>query len=230
MELTVQKREITGKKISTVREKGLIPAELYGRGMENVHLSVPMNEFSKVFKEAGENTVVNLKVGPVKSDSKSDHGASATYPVIIHDIQRDYVQGSIQHIDFYKVRLDEKIKAKIPLEFVGESAAVKALGAVLSKSVLELEVEALPTDLPHRLTVDISLLDELNKSVYVKDVMMPKGVEVLVDPETAIVTAALIKEEVVEAAPVADVTAVKVETEEKKEERATEKASKEEKK
>jgi large subunit ribosomal protein L25 len=212
MELTAQKRETFGKATQRLRHKGLVPAELYGKGVENIHLSVASNEFMKLYKEAGSNTVVQLKVG------------TASYPVVIHDVQRHFIAGTVSHIDLYKVRLDEKIKATVPLEFVGESPAVKTFGAVLNKSIIELEVEALPTDLPRRLTVDLSRLDALDKTVYVKDITIPKGVAVLADENTAIITAAAPREEKAEEV-VADVTEVKVETEEKKEQRATEKGA-----
>jgi large subunit ribosomal protein L25 len=216
MELTVQKREVFGKAARGVRKAGEIPAELYGRGIANAHLAVPAPEFLKVLKEAGMSTVLRLKIG------------EETHPVIVHDIQRDFITGAVQHVDFYQVRMDEKMKARVPLEFSGESPAVKA-GAILIKSLAEVEVEALPADLPHRLIVDLSLLDALGKSVYVKDLAVPSGVRLIADEETAVATVQEAKEEVVEAAP-ADVSAVKVETEEKKEERAAEKAVEEKEK
>jgi large subunit ribosomal protein L25 len=212
MEITAQKRDTFGKATRRLRDKGLIPAELYGKGVENIHLTVPVNEFTKLYKEAGSNTVVNLKVGTV------------IYPTVIHDVQRHFVKGTISHIDLYKVRLDEKIKAMVPLEFVGEAPAVKADGAVLNKAMMELEVEALPTDLPRRLTIDLSVLDALDKTIYVKDIKVPKGVVVMADEDAAVITAAAPREEKVEAVA-ADVTAVKVETEEKKEQRAAEKGA-----
>lgn len=213
MDLSATTREIFGKKVKTLRREGLIPAELYGRGVKNTHLSVPAKEFNKVFKEAGTNTVVHLAVGGKK------------HPALIYDVVRDYLTSDIAHIDFYEVRMNEAIKAKVPLEFMGEAPAVKEKGAVLNKAMSEIEVEALPGDLPHRFEVDLSVLNDLDKSIYVKDLAVPKGVKVLVDPETVVATATPpAAEEVVEAAP-ADVTAVKVETEEKKAERTAEKAA-----
>lgn len=223
MDLTVKTREIVGKKVRTLRREGLIPAELYGHGLENIHLSVPAKEFSKTFKEAGENTVVNLII------EKSVEGKGISHPALIHDVKRDYLTDEIEHVDFYQVKMDEKITAKIPLEFVGVSLAVKEKGGILNKSMFEIEVEAFPQDLPHRLTVDISALDDLNKTIYVRDIAVPKGVKFLIDEATAVATATppVAEEEKVEA-PV-DITEVKVETEEKKAERAAEKEPKVEK-
>jgi large subunit ribosomal protein L25 len=217
MDLAAKTRQKLGKGVKALRKEGFVPAELYGHGLANMHLSLAAKEFNKVFKEAGTNTVVTLLIDKDKK------------PAIIHDVMRDALTDEIAHVDFYQVRMDEKIKAKVPLEFIGIAPAIKTLGAVINRSMAELEVEALPTDLPHRLTVDLSVLDELNKSVYVRDIKVPKGVKILIEEETAVATATppLKEEEKVEV-PV-DVTAVKVETEEKKAERVAEKGEKAEK-
>ena len=218
MDLAVTTREKLGKGVKALRKEGLIPAELYGHGLKNIHLSVPVKEFAKAFKEAGTNTVVTLLVGKEKK------------PAIIYEVGRDSVTGDVAHVDFYQVRMDEKIKTKVLLEFMGEAPAVKEKGAILNKSMSEIEVEALPQDLPRSLVVDLSPLDDLNKSVYVRDLKVAEGREGAHrrrhgdsdgDPAAA-------KEEVVEA-PAVDVSEVKVETEEKKAERAAEKGEKTEK-
>jgi large subunit ribosomal protein L25 len=213
MKLNVETREKLGKGVQALRKKGQIPAELYGRGLENMHLLVDAREFKKLYKEAGENTILSLMVGG------KEHKA------LIHDVQRDAVEGNVHHIDFHEVRMDEVIHARVPIELVGEAPAIKEQGGILNRTMTEIEVEALPSDLPHSLEVDITNLKELNQSVYVKDLTLPKGVKIDVDPETVIVSiAAPMKEEVAPVAPV-DVADVKVETEEKKAERETEKAS-----
>ncbi|MBI2888583.1 MAG: 50S ribosomal protein L25 [Candidatus Liptonbacteria bacterium] len=218
MDLNAEKREKLGRAAKAVRHAGFIPAELYGRGLENIHLSIPAKEFAKVFKEAGENTVVELVVEGKK------------HPAMVHEVARDYLTNEVSHVDFYQVRMDEKITAKIPLEFIGIAPGVRDKGGILNKGVAEIEVEALPGDLPHRLTVDVSVLGDVNESLRVKDIAVPKGVRVLVDMATAVatVTPPLAEEvKVEEATP--DLSAVKVETEEKKAERAKEKEVKGEK-
>jgi large subunit ribosomal protein L25 len=214
MDLSVTTRTKLGKGVKALRKEGFIPAELYGHGLANAHLSVSAKDFAKIFKEAGTSTIVTLVTG---KDKKA---------AIIHDVMRDAVTDEIAHVDFYQVRMDEKITAKVPLEFTGVAPAVKTKGAIINRSMGEIEVEALPNDLPHRLTVDLSSLDDLNKSIYVKDIDLPKGVAILVDGETAVVTATPPAKEEVVVAPAVDVTDVKVETEEKKAERAAEKAEK----
>jgi len=206
MQLIAEKREIVGKKVAAMRGNGLTPAELYGHGSENVHLSVPTKELHRLMKTEGTSTLVDLMV-----DGKS-------HRVLIHDVQHSVHNGEVQHVDFYAVRKGEKIKARVPITFVGESAAVKADGGVLNKNLHELEIEALPDDLPHEITVDISALAALDTAIHLKDITLPKGVHAHADPETVIISVAppRVQEEPV-AAPAADVVAeVKVEGEEKK--------------
>jgi large subunit ribosomal protein L25 len=169
-----------------------------------------------VLKAAGSTSVVTLLLG---KESKS---------AMIHEVARDSVTSEVIHVDFHQVRMDELVKAHVPIEFVGEAPATKSLGAVVNKAMSEIEVEAFPQDLPHNFTVDLSVLDELDKTIYVKDIAIPKGVTILIDPESAVATATPPAPEEV-AAPVeeVDVSAIKVETEEKKAEREAEKGAKE---
>lgn len=218
MDLAVQKREKFGKQAKALRNEGFIPAELYGHGLQNVHLAVGVKDFAKTFKEAGTNTVVTLMFEKEKR------------PALIYEVTRNAVTGDVAHVDFYQVRMDEKIKAKVPLEFVGEAPAIKEKGAVITRAMSDIEVEALPQDLPRSFVVDLTVLNDVNKSIYVRDLRVPAVVKVLVDVETAIATATPpAKEEVVEAPAAVDVAEVKVETEEKKQERAAAKTEKGEK-
>lgn len=206
MELVVQTREILGKKVKALREQGLIPAELYGHGLANFHLSVPKKEFSKLFKEAGESTVIKLK-----TENKE-------FNVLIHDIDKNALTDEISHIDFYAIKKDEKIKVRAPLRFIGESAAVKEKGAILIKAVHELEIEALPEDLLHHIEVDISKLIDINTSILAKDLEISPKVKISANPETVIASVIEQKEEAV-VEPI-KVEEVKVEGEEKKAEKA----------
>lgn len=207
MELTVTTRDSFGKANGALRKSGKIPAEFYGHGMANGHLAVDRKEFIRLFKEAGESTVITLLM-----DGKKQ-------PSLVHDIQHDPVTGDITHIDFYGVRMDVSVRTMIPLEFTGEAPAVKEKGAVITKAVSEVEVEALPGDLPHGIAVDISGLAELEQSIYVRDLVVPKNVKILTDLDTAIVIAAAPAPEEEIPPPPIDVADVKVETEEKKAER-----------
>ena len=178
-----------------------------------MHLAVPVKDFNKVLKEAGTTSVITLTLGKEKRSA------------MIHEVGRNFLTGEVLHVDFHEIRMDEKITAKVPLEFVGEAPAVKEKGAVVNKSMSEIEVEALPHNMPRQITVDLSSLDDLDKTIYVKDIPHPKGVEFLISEETAVATATPpAPEEVVAPVETVDVSAVKVETEEKKAERQAEKA------
>lgn len=199
-----------GKQNKSLRQGGLVPAVLYGRGLENQNLVVNAKDFSRVFKEAGANTLIDLVV----DDSPRK--------ALIHDVQRNFLSDSVDHVDFYAVRMDEKTRVHVPIELVGESPAVKELGGILNRSMSEVEVEALPADLPHKFTLDISRLTELDQSLYVKDLNVPARVEVMASPDGVIATVTEPREEEVAPTPVADVSEVKVEGEEKKAEREKE--------
>jgi len=209
MELSVQVRENLGKNLNTLRKGGFIPAEFYGHGMKNEHLSVKADEFRKVYKEAGETTIVNLVLNGKK------------LPSLIYEVKEDPLRGNVVHVDFYGVRMDEEIKAGIPLEFSGEAPAVKEKGGIVNKTMQEIEVEALPADLPHSFMVDISTLADIGASIYVKDIVLPKGVKILSEGDQVIVSisAPRKEEEIIAPAAPVDLTEVKVETEEKKAER-----------
>ena len=211
MELTVQKREKFGKALKISRKEGLIPGEVYGHGFKNEHVAIKVKDFLKVFSEAGESTIVNLKLG------------SEGWPVLIYDVKKDYLSGGVTHVDFYRVTMTEKIKAKVPLDFIGESLAIKDKLGILNKAMSEIEVEALPANLPHNFQVDLSSLVDLTSNIYVKDLSISKNVKVLVDLETVVATIVPMQKEEVVAPVVVDVSTVKVEGEEKKAERDAQK-------
>lgn len=211
MELIAQKREIFGKKVKALRKQGLISAELYGHGRENIHLSVPTKEFLKVFKEAGESTIIKLKV------ENEEEKVENEFNVLIHDLQKNPLTDEISHIDFYQVRMGEKITISVPLEFIGEAPAVREKEGILVRAMQEVEVEALPADLPRSIEVNLDELSEIGMSIYVKDLRVAKGVEILVEPETVVATVTEPVKEEVEEKPIT-VEEIKVEGEEKKEE------------
>ena len=224
MDLLVEKRTIFGKKTRALRKQGLIPAELYGHGLENLHFSVSAKSFNKVLKEAGERSIISLV---------SDNQRKS---VLINYISRDPVFDAILGIDFYQVRMDEVLRTKVPVEFINESPAVKT-GGVLVKAIQEIEVEALPNAIPQSFVVDLSVLTEIGKSFHVKDLPLEelsrKNVKILLEPSMVIATIkAQITEEqeqvMAETAPT--VESIKVETEEKKVEREQKKKVEEEKK
>jgi len=173
-ELNAQSRTILGTKVKTLRTKGLLPAVLYGEGIESKAIATSFVDFERAFRAAGESTLVTLNV-----DGKP-------YNVLIHDVAYHPIKGQPIHADFYAVRMDKAIIATVPLQFVGESGAVKTEGGILVKVMHEMEVEALPKDLPHELHVDLALLAALDSKVFVKDIKLPNGVEATADGDEII--------------------------------------------
>lgn len=215
LELNAKKRTVLGKAVETLRESGFVPAELYGHGVDNVHLELNEVEFGKVYKEGGENTIVN-----VKFDSESR-------PVLIHDVQWDRVNQRALAVDLYQVNLNEKITTNVPLEFVGESNAVTEMAGVLIKALDEVEVEALPMDIPHSIQVDISVLDDFTKSITVADLKVEGDFEIKTDPATGVASVA--EPRVEEAEPVAEINIEDIEVEAKGKKESTEEELEEEK-
>lgn len=172
-----QTRTITGKKVSTLRTEGLTPAVLYGHKIKNTNVAIPSKIFEKVYAQAGESTLIDLVL---------DGGASKK--VLIQDIQRDALTGSVTHIDFHEVSMTEKITTEIPLKFIGESKAVKEMSGVLVKNMDDIKVECLPTDLVHEIEVDITPLVDFETSIHVKELNIPHGITVLEQQDEVVVT------------------------------------------
>jgi large subunit ribosomal protein L25 len=182
-----------------IRAQDLIPAVYYGAGKDAVSIAIPAREFIKVYKEAGENTAVTLTIGGEKIST------------LIHDMQRDAVTGTITHVDFLIIDMKKEIEVAIPLEFTGTADAEKnGLGTIV-KVIHEVEVKALPNDLPHSFEIDVTVLATLEDQIHVKDIKLPKGVTMITDGEEVIaLVAAFAEEKEEEAAPV-DLAAIEVE-------------------
>ena len=172
LQLKATVRDLKAQNPSQIRSAGNIPAVLYGHNIANLHLILNQNEFEKVLRKAGENTIVEV----VTDDGKPHN-------VLINDVQKHYLTSKPDHADFYEVSMTEKLTAPVPLEFVGESNAVKAMGGTLVKQITEVEVECLPADLPHNIEVDISLLKTFEDSILVKDLKVPANVEIITEAE-----------------------------------------------
>jgi len=173
--LKVSMRQETGKANSDLRNQDILPGVVYGHGFKTLSLSLPYSEFEKVFRKVGESSLFDLAI---------DGGE--TFKVIIADIQKDSVTDKFIHVDFHKVRMDEKITAEIPLHFIGEAPAVKELGGVLVKALDSLEISALPTDLIDSIEVDLSSLKTFDDVIRVKDLSVGDKIEIGQEPEAAI--------------------------------------------
>ncbi len=169
--LKSQKRELFGRKVNRLRKQGLIPANVFGNKINSYAVSVDNKEFTEVFKKSGETQIIDL-------DGKS---------VLVSNLQLDPVSGDVIHIDFRQVSLTEKIEAKIPVEVEGESPAEKQNLGTVVQQIHEIEVEALPSDLPEKVTVDASALTEVDQAIFVKDLRLSNKVEIKTDLELIVV-------------------------------------------
>ena len=204
--LTATARE-AGKNLSNIRAEGLVPAVVYGQGRETLSISVPMREFSKVLKEAGESGAVELVLPTGK------------VTVLIHEVVNDPVKDTPQHVDFMAIDVTKPLDVSLPLEFVGVSPAVKGSLGTLVKVMHELHVRGLSKDLPHSIEVDISPLDAVDAQITIADIKLPSGVTALGKETDAVALIAAVKEEV-EAPTAIDFDSIQVEKIGKKEEEA----------
>lgn len=162
------------EKANKVRSEGKIPAVVYGKGFEPVSIAMDKLEFAHIYREAGTSNLIELLL----SDKK--------FKILVSELQKDPLTGAVLHADFLKVNMKEKIHAEIPLEFIGDSAAVMNLEGSLITPVDSVEVECLPGDLISEIQVDISVLEDFEKNIKVSDLNIPAGIEVLSDPEEII--------------------------------------------
>ncbi len=171
--LSAKIRQTQGKKVKNLRQKGILPAVLYGPKTKSENLEIDAKEFDKVFSQTGESTLISLEV----------EGKKDKYLVLVHDISRDPLSSRPIHIDFYQPSLTEEITVKVPIILEGEAPAIKNLGGTLVKNIAEVDVKALPQSLPKEIRVSVTGLATFEDHVLIKDLKLPEGVKVLKDPE-----------------------------------------------
>ncbi len=184
-------------KPNLLRKVGKIPAVFYGAKQKAVSIALNAKEFEKVFKKAGENTVVVLQ---------HEGGEVET---LVQQVDRHAVSGAVLHTDFYAFEKGQKLKVKVPIEFTGIAPAVKEIGGVLVKVLRELEIEAMPKDLPQKIAVDVSPLVSFESVITAEQIALPTGVLLMTHPDEVVISVYEPKEEVVEVAPV-DLSAIEV--------------------
>ncbi len=199
------------KNVDHIRAKGGVPAVFYGRKETSQPIIIEKKAFDKVLATSSESTVFALE------------GSWGVHDVLIQEVKRHPVTDDVSHVDFYVLEKDRKVKVKVPIEFIGVAAAVKDLGGTLVKVLHDLEIEALPKDLPSQLSVDIGALVTLDSQILAKDVILPSGVTLVAKPEEVIASVAEYKEEVDQ--PVMDISQIEVEKKGKVEEEGAESAS-----
>ncbi len=180
--LKAEKRNVVGKKVKHLRKKGLLVANVFGKDKKSQALQLPIGDFRKVFKIAGGSTVIKLLID----------GEKESRPVLVANTQYHPVSGDLLHVDFHQVDLKQKVTANVSIDFIGESPA-KSTGAILVKVNREVEIEALPNDMPKSITVDLSVLKEIGSMITAKDLKLSSNVSLVSGEDMVLVKAELPK-------------------------------------
>lgn len=176
VQLNAQARSENDGRAGKVRAAGFIPAVIYGFNKASKNVKVKKYDFLKIFAVAGEFNLLDLSIGE-----------AAPVKAIIKDVQRDGLSGAVIHVDFYQVDMAKKIKAQIPLNFTGETRAVKELGGTLVKNMAAVEVECLPGDLVSHINVDISVLADFDQFIRLHDLVLPTGLALVQETNEAVI-------------------------------------------
>lgn len=189
-ELKAELREVTGKKVKAIRNAGLVPAEVYGQGLDNLTIQIDEKTLRGVLAEAGNTNLIGIKIGRKKAVN-----------TLARHIQYSTIKQDILHVDFYAVNMAETVAVSVPVQLLGEAPAIKE-GGMLVTGLNEIEIEALPGDLPESIDVDITGLESFGDSIHVESLNLPDNITVLSSPDSLIVSAqapriAEVEEEVV---------------------------------
>lgn len=177
IELQVANRETLGKKVKHLRRQGITPVHLFGHGIESLALQCSTGELERVLTQAGHTGLINFKLDKEKKPRT----------VVVRGFNRDWRKGQLFHVDFYQVKMGEKIKLEIPVVTVGEAPALKFKELMLDHELDALSVECLPAKIPTTIEVDISSLADPGQAIRVKDVALGEGITILNDPELVLV-------------------------------------------
>ncbi|MFH1032452.1 MAG: 50S ribosomal protein L25 [Chloroflexota bacterium] len=199
--LQSSKRDVLGKGVKLLRRQGITPAHVFGHGLDSLALQIETTRLEHSLAQSGETRLINLKVDKEKTER----------PVLVREIQRDALTRKLIHVDFYQVKMEEKVEVEVPIVVVGETPALKSKDIMLLRELSSLAVECLPANIPARLEVNISSLAKVGQAIRIKDIAIDPAVTILGDPEQSVVrliARAEEKEEVVaEAAPEAEAAA-----------------------
>lgn len=207
--LSAATRTSMGRRAKDELAKSRVPAVMYGAGSAPRAISVPRSEFLKVLTGAGHSSLVDLTL----------EGESAN-KVLIKEVQVHPLTMNPIHVDFQLINMKEEMIVSVPIKLVGESEAIKVHGGTLVNGIDEVEIKCLPTDLPHDIEVDLSVIKTFDDALTVEHIKVPKGVEILTEKDIVIATVArpLTEDEIkaMEAAAPTDISAIKTEAEEKR--------------
>jgi large subunit ribosomal protein L25 len=176
VQLPVDPRVVTGKKVRSLRRQGLVPAHLYGRGTESLALQVKTTQVVHLLRTSGRNAIIDLQI----------NGEGDARAVVLRGVQRNPVTDELVHIDFYQISLTEKLRADVPIHFIGEAPAVVVYAGVLLHSIEHITIEALPREIPEFIEADLSGLAELESAIFVRDLTIPANVDILTDLDTMV--------------------------------------------
>ena len=189
IELVAKKRTVLGKQVKQLRREGWTPGVMYGHNFEPVSLQFETRSLQRLLSQVGGSQLVGIKIKGQKQPNMA----------LVRDVQRDPIRQTILHVDFYHVEMTERLTTEIPLEIVGESPVVERNEGILLQGISAIEVECLPGDLVDAIEVDLSDLIELDHALYVRDLAIPSGIQVLTDMDEMIVRVVpLAEEEVLE--------------------------------
>lgn len=174
-ELTVNAREVLGKKVKALRREGVTPGNIFGRGVESTAIQVSTVELRQVLKTAGRNEIVYLRLAD--EDPR---------PSFVKHVQHHPIADNILHVDFLQISLKEKVRIDVPVHLVGLAPAVDRYGGILTLGLDHITVEALPTDVPSAIEADVSSLEEIDSAFHVGDLSIPESVTLLTDPEQVV--------------------------------------------
>ena len=190
MELKVATRNVLGKNVRFLRRLGITPVHVIGHGIESESLQCDSAELQHVLSEAGTSSLIGLKVDKERKARN----------VVVREVQKDPQTGKVLHVDFYQVRMTEKIKIDVPVVLVGEASALRTKGTMLIQDLNNLVIECLPDDIPASIEVNLEPIAEPEQAIYVKDIVLGEGIDVLDDPDHIVVRVSMSRVEKAEVA------------------------------
>ncbi len=185
VELAAERRTIQGKQVKQLRNQGQVPGVIYGHDFESVALQFDARNLRDILSQVGGSQLISIKI----------KGENQPEMALVREVQRDPIRRTLLHVDFYRVQMTERLTAEIPLEIIGQSPIIEAREGILLQGLSTIEVECLPGDLVDAIEVDLSDLTEVDQGVYVRDLAIPAGIDLLTDPDEMIVRVVPLEEE-----------------------------------
>jgi len=194
LKIQANKREVLGKKVRFLRREGVTPVHIFGHNVESLALQCDTDNLLQVIEQAGTTRLIDLEV----------EGDKQPRTVFIREIQRNEISGQLLHVDFYQIRKTEKIKAEVPLVFIGEAPALHLKGRMLAQELSSISVECLPDKLPPQVEIDLSSLEELDQAIHVSDIALSSDITLMTSPEQLVVKVSEIRMRIEEEEVVAE--------------------------